>query len=110
MGVDISVEAIARAADRAGAGTRFVQADASRYIPGESFDVIAFTDCLEWFADPLGLLEHYQQFVNGVYVVSMYDDRQSRRVWRQLGKGYGDRSVITNADGDAWDVRILTIP
>ena len=40
----------------------------------------------------------------------MYDDRQSRRVWRQLGKGYafGDRSVITNADGDAWDVRILT--
>lgn len=110
VGVDVSAEAIARATERAGVGTRFVQADASGYIPGESFDVIAFTDCLEWFADPLGLLEHYQQYLNNVYVVSMFDDRQSRKVWRLLGKGYAysDRSVITNADGDCWDVRVLS--
>jgi SAM-dependent methyltransferase len=111
VGVDISAEAIKRASERADETTRFVQADASRFIPGEPFDVIAFNECLEWFSDPLGLLEHFEQFLTegGAYLVSMYVDAQSRQVWRKLARRYKtcQQTEIRNADGDRWSIRVL---
>lgn len=111
VGVDISGEAIKRAAERADHSTRFVQADASRYIPGETFDVIVFNECLEWFADPVGLLEHFEQYLNdgGCYIASMFVDLQSRSVWRRLSRRYRvrERTEIRNAAGDRWAIRVL---
>jgi len=111
VGVDIAALAIERAAIRADATTRFVQADASRYIPGESFAVIVFNECLEWFADPRGLLRHYEQFLDdgGAYIVSMYVDGQSRQVWRKLGRRYRtcQSTEIKNDSGARWAIRVL---
>ena len=56
VGVDISTETIRGASQKQDDKTTFIAEDASMYCPNELFYVIIFNECLEYFADPLGLV------------------------------------------------------
>jgi SAM-dependent methyltransferase len=81
LGVDISQEALAKAARRTEANgrthkNRFAKGDFLAYEPSEQFDVILFRESM--YHVPLGrikqVIEHYSQYLkrDGVFVVRMY--------------------------------------
>ena len=117
LGVDISAEAIARAARRQNSSTSFVVEDAQVFCPDEPFDVIVFNECLEYFADPLGLVRRYERFLapGGIYIVSIFagiDTTRSRKIWRMLESVYRGQAAtrVTNEAGYTWTVKVFRPP
>lgn len=117
VGLDISAEAIARAEVREpGADGRaaFVCADAAAWEPGETFDLIAFNECLEYFDDPVALVRRYEPALapHGLFLVSMFaglDTTRTRRIWRWLEEVYRveDATRVTNHAGLTWVLKVL---
>lgn len=118
VGVDISAEAIRRAAARhdgsGGPRTSFVCADAASWEPGEAFDLVLFNECLEYFEDPLALVRRYEPFLapDGAFVVSMFaglDTVRTRRIWRRLEGAYEvvDATRVTNRADYTWVLEVL---
>ena len=111
LGLDISDEAIRRAHMRQDAKTVFLREDATSFAPAGRFQVIVFNECLYYFDDPRGLMKHYQTFLGdeGVFVVSMYVEKQTRRIWKMLGSAYTveDEVQVINGSGVSWVVKVL---
>lgn len=117
VGVDVSAEAIGRAQARepgSDGRTAFVCADAAAWEPGETFDLIAFNECLEYFDDPLGLVRRYEPALapDGAFLVSMFaglDTTRTRRIWRWLEEAYPVEDVtrVTNRAGLTWVLKVL---
>ena len=113
-GIDVSAEAIARAATRQIENSTFILADACDFIPEGEFDLILFTECLEYFEDPRGLVRRYRRSLRagGHVIVSMFvgvDTNRSLKIWKMLGAEYccRDESRVTNSHGQSWIVRVL---
>ena len=111
VGVDISSAAIAKAEARLSANTTFFSADVAAFIPAQCFSVIVFNECLYYFEDPLAVLERYERFLcgNGVFVVSMYVQKQPARIWRMIDANYQvqDETKVTNSVGVSWTVKAI---
>jgi 2-polyprenyl-3-methyl-5-hydroxy-6-metoxy-1,4-benzoquinol methylase len=114
VGVDISAEAISRAAHKQDEKSLFVAEDAETYIPDERFDVIIFNECLEYFADPLRLVTRYDGFLkeDGVYIISMFvglDTARTRRIWKMLETVYKAETEtrVSNKMGYTWIIKVL---
>jgi SAM-dependent methyltransferase len=117
VGVDISAEPIERARARTkgdGERTAFVSADAAAWEPRETFDLILFNECLEYFEDPLALVRRYEPFLapDGAFLVSMFagvDTLRTRRIWRWLEEVYDveDATRVTNNAGLTWVLKVL---
>jgi SAM-dependent methyltransferase len=116
LGVDISAEAIRRAASRTADDGRisFVCADAAAWQPDERFDLIVFNECLEYFDDPLGVVRRYEPGLvpGGLFLVSMFtgvDTARTRRIWKWLESVYAveDRTRVTNRAGLSWILEVL---
>jgi 2-polyprenyl-3-methyl-5-hydroxy-6-metoxy-1,4-benzoquinol methylase len=100
VGVDISDEAVRRASKKQDEKTVFVREDAAIYTPDDQFDVIIFNESLEYFRDPLGIVQRYAHFLDqtGVFIVSMYvgiDTVRTKRIWKQLENVYTPRAETT---------------
>jgi 2-polyprenyl-3-methyl-5-hydroxy-6-metoxy-1,4-benzoquinol methylase len=115
VGVDISAEAVRRAAARENAKTSFITADAAVYVTAERFDVIVFNECLEYFSDPLSVVRRYEPFLreHGIFIVSMFvglDTARTSRIWRSLGAVYTPRAVtrVTNEDRYTWIIKVFS--
>lgn len=114
LGVDISEEAIRRCANKCGEKAFFVRADACTFSPAESFDIIVFNECLEYFKDPLWITRRYQRFLkkNGMYIISMFigiDTLRTKHIWRMLAAAYrseAETRVTTRAEY-SWIVKVL---
>lgn len=111
VGVDISAEAIARAVHRHSGRSDFVTADAAVYWPDESFDVVVFNECLEYFKKPLWLLQRYEEFLRpeGVYIVSMFSGPRVDRIWQSL-QGYYEVSantLVSTKPSFSWRIKVL---
>ena len=114
VGVDIAAEAIRRASNKQDEKTFFVREDAKIYNPAEQFDVIIFNECLEYFDDPLGLVQRYERFLekDGVYLVSMFvgiDTARTKRIWKMLESAYraeAETRVATQA-GFSWMIKVF---
>jgi SAM-dependent methyltransferase len=111
LGVDISEEAIARTGSRQSSKTFFACADITRFTPDRSFDVIIFNECFYYLQDPLDTLSWYSKHLNddGVFVVSMYVEIQTRHIWNMLDALYlvEDEARVTNKAGTSWIVKVL---
>lgn len=111
VGVDISREAINKAMARANSKTTFFFGDVATFNPSQRFEVIVFNECLYYFEDPIDLLRRYENFLSegGVFVVSMYVQRQPRRIWRMIDSLYQveDETRVTNGAGASWSVKAI---
>jgi 2-polyprenyl-3-methyl-5-hydroxy-6-metoxy-1,4-benzoquinol methylase len=114
VGVDISTEAIERASRKQDGKTLFFREDARIYRPDERFDVIVFNECLEYFDDPLSILQRYEHFLaeDGIYVVSMFvgtDTVRTKRIWKMLESLYiaETQTQVSTARGYSWIVKVF---
>jgi SAM-dependent methyltransferase len=109
--VDVSKAAIEAASRREDAITTFVEADATTYVPPETYDVIVFNECLYYFERPLDVVRRYEAFLRpgGVIIGSMFRDRSSLKIWRALGRSYRiiDEVRVAHVDGEQWTVRVF---
>lgn len=112
VGVDVSAEAIQRA--RPDEKTAFICADAAVWEPGETFDLIVFNECLEYFDDPLAVVRHYEPSLapGGAFLVSMFagiETARTRRIWKWLESVYAveDATSVTNKGGFTWVLKVL---
>jgi SAM-dependent methyltransferase len=115
LGVDISSAAIDMASRQCDAQTAFVVGDARSFVPSDTFDVIVFSECLEYFAESLSLVRRYEQFLapGGIFIVSRFfglDAGRTRRIWRGLGSVYHvvADSDVSNSDGFRWRGKVFS--
>lgn len=113
-GVDISERAITRAAEKALPDASFITADAAGFEPSGTYDLILFTECLEYFDDPLAVVQRYEGSLtkDGHFLVSMFvgtDTNRTARIWKMLAQRYAavDETRVTNAHRLSWIIRVL---
>lgn len=112
VGIDFSQSAIERATAKADPKTSFLHADAEKYIPGENFDTIVFSEVLYILNDPLEVLRRYESWLRpgGLFIVSVYEKSiRALAVYRALKERYGvldDVRITTKTDG--WRIGVLT--
>jgi 2-polyprenyl-3-methyl-5-hydroxy-6-metoxy-1,4-benzoquinol methylase len=110
LGIDLTPEAVATAADGEDAITAFAVADATQYVPEEAFDVIIFSECLYYFKDPMHVLERYSEFLDeeGVFIISNYNCLFNLGMLRSIRQvmSVEDEVSIINRDGISWTVQL----
>lgn len=112
-GVDLSAEAVARAAEYADEKTRFLLADAERYRPDRRYDAIVFNECLYYFRDPLATAQRYAAALasGGVLIASMFETVRTEAIARQLTAWARplEEAEIPHSAG-AWRLLVLSPP
>ncbi len=113
-GIDISSVAIDRARKLEDERTTFARADAQTYVPDRIFDVIVFNEVLEYFDDPLALVQRYEPFLakDGHLVVSMFagiDTARTRRIWKRLAGVYDvvAHTRVATQRNYLWNIKVL---
>jgi 2-polyprenyl-3-methyl-5-hydroxy-6-metoxy-1,4-benzoquinol methylase len=113
-GIDISSVAIDRAQSLAGERTDFTCADAETFVPDQRYAVIVFNEVLEYFDDPLQLVQRYDDYVTpgGHFIVSMFagiDTARTRRIWRSLDAHYEAvaSSRVTTLRDHTWIIKVF---
>lgn len=111
MGIDIAEEAIRRAGGKRDSRTDFACHDVRTFVPGHCYQTIVFNECLYYFEDPLGIARRYEKFLNdtGVFIVSMYAEKQNRHIWKMLDATYAveDEVKITCGVGISWVIKVF---
>jgi len=114
VGIDISAEAIRRTSRKQDHKTSFFVEDARVYHPNDLFDVIIFNECLEYFQDPLGLVQRYESFLEtgGIYIVSMFtatDTARTKHIWKMLESVYPveAQTRVSTRPGYTWNIKVL---
>jgi 2-polyprenyl-3-methyl-5-hydroxy-6-metoxy-1,4-benzoquinol methylase len=113
-GVDISAVAIDRARKLEDQRTTFVCSDAEGYVPDRNFDLIVFNEVLEYFDDPLALVQRYDPFLaeQGHVIVSMFagiETTRTRRIWKRLAGVYDvvAYSKVSTHPDYLWNIKVL---
>ena len=114
VGIDIASKPIERAKAKENNQIAFFQADATQFEPAETFDLILFNECLEYFADPVALLERYKAYIatDGFYIVSQFDspdNARTRQVWQMLAPRYKTltQCQVSTYGNYTWNIRVL---
>lgn len=117
LGIDVSAEAIQRTLTKAGERTGFVVADAETFVPDQRYDLVLFNECLEYFAEPLALVQRYERFLaaEGLFIVSMFagiDTARTSHIWRMLRSRYAEVAYtrLTIGSGYTWLIKVLAPP
>ncbi len=112
-GVDLSPEAITRARAERGHLGHFHVGDAERprFGDGERFDVLVFNEVLNYFRDPLEVVEQWLSALEagGVVVISLWKPRRHRAMDRRLRQCLRRRLAVTVAadeGGAPWRVSL----
>jgi trans-aconitate methyltransferase len=99
VGIDVSQEAINRAATKRDEKTLFIKADVNNYIPNELFDVIVFNESLYYFNDAIEVLKRYESYLKkeGIFIILMVVTARNKSIWRRLESLYQpiDETIIT---------------
>ena len=113
LGLDISQEAVRRAKLKGIRNTEFISGDAMEFESAEKFDVIMSAGAIHHFADAVELLKHQSQFLkpDGVFVISLWRYGYNGMIWKRLEKEFKlvDSTVVRNAKGQEWDVKVLAV-
>lgn len=114
LGVDISENAIARAASKQSENVEFVVGDASTFRPEYRFDVVVFNESLEYFAQPERLLRRYEEFLaeDGIYIASVFvgtDNVRHKHIWKTIDSLYPTvaRTRVSTGSRLTWNIRVL---
>lgn len=67
-------------------------ADANKFETNKKFDAIIFNETLYYFKNWKFILNKYQKLMenNGIFVISMYDDRAIQKIWNFLDKKFNN--------------------
>ena len=110
-GVDISDEAVRRAALKGITDANFIAGDAMALETDERFDVIMSAGAIHHFADAVALLDHLSKFLKpgGVFIISLWRYGYNGMIWQRLEKAFKlvDSTVVRNHKGQEWDVKVL---
>ena len=111
LGIDISSEAVSRAAALNVPNSFFQVADARRFVADERFDFIVFNEVAYYFERPVDVLQRYSEFLKdeGVIIISMFDFMLSRIIWKKLDRVFItlDLNTVHNRKGHKWQIRVI---
>jgi len=103
LGVDLSAEAIAQATAEADARTAFAVAAAEDFHSDRRFDLIIFSQILNYIPEPHALVARYAKALTpeGRIIVSMYESGRTAAAWTLLDKVMlvEDAMTVTQASG-----------
>ncbi len=109
VGIDLSKVAIELARQQADGTTDFAVADAGSFVPPQDFDAIIFNEMLYYLPDPVAVVQRFARYLtaNGAFIVSLWECRESRAVWRRIGPGLRllDQTKVVRRDS-TWHVRL----
>lgn len=110
VGVDLSDVAIERAKQQATAQTHYLVADMEVFDPYDTFDVVVFTESLNYARSPVQTLHRYEAFLKpeGILVVSMFESKHIPEIWNSLAADFtfADQ-IITQNERGTWHCRVL---
>lgn len=110
-GLDISQEAVRRAELRTVKSAEFTVGNAEKFETDQRFDVIVSAGAIHHFNDAVSLLKHHSKFLtpDGVFVVSLWRYGHNGKIWQRLEKEFDvvDSNLVTNHQGQSWDVKVL---
>jgi SAM-dependent methyltransferase len=88
VGVDLSAEAIRRAAEGARPEESYVAAAVEEYTPRESFDAVVFNESLYYLEDPVAQALRAVPWLaaDGVLLISMFDSPRTAAIARALDR------------------------
>lgn len=116
LGVDLSPEAVRQARELRLPSPRgqFHVADIETWRADSArFNVLVCTESLDYTADPLRTARVHAENLSsdGALVVSRHQSGNHREFWRRLEQGFATTRAecVTNAKGQAWDVRLLKL-
>lgn len=113
LGVDISAEAVKKAA-KLGGIAEFRAADAATFTTDEKFDAIIFNEVAWYFKDPGEVLLRYSGYLRegGVLILSMFNILPALRMWRSVDRRLKTLDVVhvKSRKGYKWQVRLLADP
>jgi 2-polyprenyl-3-methyl-5-hydroxy-6-metoxy-1,4-benzoquinol methylase len=111
LGVDLSAEAVHRAAPLEDAKTQFRQGDASSFVPDDKFDVIVFNEMLYYLEQPLDIVRRYAPFLSdgGIFITSNVVSRRSFAARKALQSAYTPRAWVhvSSAEQISWEVQVI---
>ncbi len=103
LGIDLSAQAIAQAAAAADARTAFAVAGAEDFHSDRRFDVIIFSQILNYLPEPDVVLRRYCRYLtpDGRILVSMYAAPRTRAAWQVIEKALSveDAMTVTQSTG-----------
>jgi 2-polyprenyl-3-methyl-5-hydroxy-6-metoxy-1,4-benzoquinol methylase len=103
LGIDLSPEAIAQAQAHADDRTAFATAGAEDFHSDRRFDVIIFSQILNYLADPDAILARYAKYLtpNGRIIVSLFKGGRTQAAWTLIEKRFTveDTMAITQGPG-----------
>ena len=109
LGIDYSQTAIARARQRHLENCEFVCTDVRGFFSRKTFSVIVFNESLYYLEGCLESLRALTAFLdhNGVFIISMYDTRITRRIWESLRHEFSLMAEVRIKHRVSWTIRVL---
>jgi len=111
-GIDYARAAIARASARNIPHANFLQADYRDFRSKERYSVIVLNESLYYVEEFSRVMHDLSRWLTdeGVFIVSMYDTRITRRIWKVLERTHVKVQGIEITDegtGERWLIRVL---
>jgi SAM-dependent methyltransferase len=111
LGVDLSTEGIRMAQALALRGCEFAPGNFEEWSPAEKFDVIIFSECIGYAADPGALVARFLPFLapGGTIVISHFRYGHWQAHWRRVNRHVREfeATTVANDRGQTWDVKLL---
>jgi SAM-dependent methyltransferase len=110
-GVDLSIEAVSRAASRGLMNALFVQGAIEKWLPAETYDAIVFNESLYYVSEPSVVLRRYSPYLTdgGAFIISIWQSGTHGAMWDRIHR---ELAVVTSAtvrpgSGVTRDIRVL---
>ena len=112
LGVDLSAEAIAQAAPVGDHRTAFVLGGAEDFDTGQRFDVIIFSQILNYIPRPEAVLARYAKYLtpSGRIIASLYEAPRTRAAWRLIDRTMRTEDAMTITQGAGTNVTKVLRP
>ena len=112
VGLDLSREAIARAASDAAPAESFhafdVESGAPPFVAERSVNAAVFSEVLYYLDDPLRTVDRFGPLLapDGFFVLSLWKPSRHRALLRRLCKGLVETSSAEVGSGDTWRISV----
>lgn len=112
VGLDLSGEAITRAALEAGPGETFhafdVEAGAPAFVEAGTVDAAVFSEVLYYLEDPARTLGLFAPLLapNGFFVLSLWKPARHKALLRRLSRDFVETSSAEAGTGETWRISV----
>jgi SAM-dependent methyltransferase len=111
LGIDLSAEAVSKAAGLGITKARFEVADFERWRPAELFDVMIFNESLYYAQRPLQVLSAFAECLDegGLLVLSLCRYGNHGIIWKNVEAQFEalDSTTVENSKAQLWDIKVL---